>query len=573
MGVRTLAKTFYLQLACANIKRNRRTYLPHILATAVISGVYLLIQGLLYSDSLNNLPTGKTASMIFSFGLVVYALFAFFFMTYINNLLIRRRKREFGLYAILGLEKRHIARVLFWENLITLSIGLLGGIVIALVFGQLIFMLLLKIIRAVPGSTFSIAPSAYVGMLGLFFVIFLVTSLINLWQVRLSNPIQLMQSQKRGEKDSKLMIPLAIFGVAALSAAYYFAWTIEVPSIALGVFFLLVILVILATHALFSCGSIVFLRLLKKNKRLYYRQENFIALSGLVQRMKQNARSLAMICVLSCMMIVSVSGTLSLYLGQEEMLAGMYPYDVEFSTRSQLTEEEALEAEKKIVSIAQADNVLLSADPAKLIYELGKDEEFTRNNFVYAGETVTQLDRLLYVGDRFRFDAEGEYEDCLKFIDDLKEFSSAQYNGYSVWDVFTARQDGYGTYGGLLFLGAFFGILFLAVTVLIIYFKQISEGYEDREQYVILQKVGMDDKQVRASIDRQVLFVFFVPLVTTVLHMIFASKIIARMLMTFMLYDWVLVLSCIGGVLVLFALMYFVVYRLTARVYYRIVKW
>lgn len=511
--------------------------------------------------------------MIFSFGLVVYALFAFFFMTYINNLLIRRRKREFGLYAILGLEKRHIARVLFWENLITLSIGLLGGIVIALVFGQLIFMLLLKIIRAVPGSTFSIAPSAYVGMLGLFFVIFLVTSLINLWQVRLSNPIQLMQSQKRGEKDSKLMIPLAIFGVAALSAAYYFAWTIEVPSIALGVFFLLVILVILATHALFSCGSIVFLRLLKKNKRLYYRQENFIALSGLVQRMKQNARSLAMICVLSCMMIVSVSGTLSLYLGQEEMLAGMYPYDVEFSTRSQLTEEEALEAEKKIVSIAQADNVLLSADPAKLIYELGKDEEFTRNNFVYAGETVTQLDRLLYVGDRFRFDAEGEYEDCLKFIDDLKEFSSAQYNGYSVWDVFTARQDGYGTYGGLLFLGAFFGILFLAVTVLIIYFKQISEGYEDREQYVILQKVGMDDKQVRASIDRQVLFVFFVPLVTTVLHMIFASKIIARMLMTFMLYDWVLVLSCIGGVLVLFALMYFVVYRLTARVYYRIVKW
>ncbi len=573
MGVRTLAKTFYLQLACANIKRNRRTYLPHILATAVISGVYLLIQGLLYSDSLNNLPTGKTASMIFSFGLVVYALFAFFFMTYINNLLIRRRKRELGLYAILGLEKRHIARVLFWENLITLSIGLLGGIVIALVFGQLIFMLLLKIIRAVPGSTFSIAPSAYVGMLGLFFVIFLVTSLINLWQVRLSNPIQLMQSQKRGEKDSKLMIPLAIFGVAALSAAYYFAWTIEVPSIALGVFFLLVILVILATHALFSCGSIVFLRLLKKNKRLYYRQENFIALSGLVQRMKQNARSLAMICVLSCMMIVSVSGTLSLYLGQEEMLAGMYPYDVEFSTRSQLTEEEALEAEKKIVSIAQADNVLLSADPAKLIYELGKDEEFTRNNFVYAGETVTQLDRLLYVGDRFRFDAEGEYEDCLKFIDDLKEFSSAQYNGYSVWDVFTARQDGYGTYGGLLFLGAFFGILFLAVTVLIIYFKQISEGYEDREQYVILQKVGMDDKQVRASIDRQVLFVFFVPLVTTVLHMIFASKIIARMLMTFMLYDWVLVLSCIGGVLVLFALMYFVVYRLTARVYYRIVKW
>lgn len=568
-----MAKTFYLQLAWSNITRNRRTYLPHILATAIISGVYLLIQGLLYSDSLNNLPTGKTAAMIFSFGLVVYALFAFFFMTYINNLLIRRRKREFGLYAILGLEKRHIARVLFWENLITLTIGLLGGIVIALVFGQLIFMLLLKIIRAVPGSTFSIAPTAYIGMLALFFVIFLVTSLINLWQVRLSNPIQLMQSQKRGEKDSKLMIPLAIFGVLALATAYYFAWTIESPGIALGVFFLLAILVILATHALFSCGSIVLLRLLKKNKKFYYRQENFIALGGLVQRMKQNARSLAMICVLSCMLIVSVSGTLSLYLGQEDMLAGMYPYDVEYSTREDLTEEQARQVEKEIIAIAQTDHVTLSADPAKLVYELEEGEQFTRNNFVYSDEKVTQLTQVLYVGSNFLFDADGEFEDCLKFIDDLREFSLAEYNGYSVWDIFTAREDGYGTYGGLLFLGAFFGILFLAVTVLIIYFKQISEGYEDREQYVILQKVGMDDKQVRATIDRQVLFVFFVPLVTTVLHMIFASKIIARMLMTFMLYDWVLVLSCIGGVLLLFALMYLVVYRLTAKVYYRIVKW
>ena len=201
----------------------------------------------MFSKGLANLPTGATATGLFSFGQVVFSIFAFFFMVYINNFIVGRRKREFGLYGILGLEKRHVGRVLVWENLITLGMGVLLGIIIALVFGRLLFLALLKMIRAVAGSVFNIEPTAYIIMFALFAGIFVITSLLNLRQVRLSSPIELMNSEKRGEKDSKLMIPLTIFGLICLAAAYYYAWSIINPGTALGVFFLLAILVIIAT--------------------------------------------------------------------------------------------------------------------------------------------------------------------------------------------------------------------------------------------------------------------------------------------------------------------------------------
>lgn len=570
-----MANAFYLKLAWSNIRRNRRTFYPYILTTAIISAVYLLIGGLMFSEGLANLPSGKTASMLFSFGLVVFSVFAFFFMIYINNFIVGRRKKEFGLYGILGLEKRHVWRVLVWENLITLGLGLAIGAVIALVFGRLLFLLLLKMIRAAAGSVFIIEPTAYLITLCLFFVVFVVTSLLNLRQVRLSSPIELMSSEKRGEKDSKLIIPLAVFGLMCLIAAYYYAWSIDSPSTALGVFFLLAILVILATNILFTSGSIAALRLLRANKRLYYKPRNFIAIGGMFQRMRQNAKSLATICILSTMLIVTVSGTLSLYLGQEDMLSSMHPYDVSIHIDPDKGAEAISNFDSAVTALAGDYNVTLSADKSKLIYELPSSEEIKRNNFVSEDSVWVDTPNLIYFDGAMRFDVDGLEEDCLKFIGGLKDLYRRTFaeDSVSCSDVFTSRQEGYGMYGGLLFLGAFFGILFLAVTVLIIYFKQVSEGYEDKEQFAILQKVGMDDKQVKSTINRQVLWVFFIPLVMTILHMVFASKIMARMLQTLMLYDLGLVLGCIGAVCAVFALLYLVVYRLTAHVYYRIVKW
>ena len=557
------------------MRRNRTTYLPYLVATAVMSGVFLLISGLLFSDGLTNTPSGSIAKMLFAFGLVVYAIFTFVFMLYINNFLIKRRKKEFGLYGILGLDKRHVGRVLIWENLFVIGGGLLCGIAIALVLGRLLFLLLMKLIHVVPGSTFAIAWTAYALMLGLFLLVFLVTSVSNIVRVHTANPIMLLSSEKRGEKDKKGLVPLSILGLLLLAGAYYFAWTTEVPGLALGIFFPLAIVVIAATYLLFLCGSIVVLRLLRMKKNLYYQPDHFVTISGMFHRMRQNARGLATICILSTMLVVTVSGTLSLYLGQEKMMRGMYPFDAQVYVPESATEEEIRAYDAALNRIASEHHVMLSADRGKLIHTLPDGEEIKRDNFVQADSVFVETPSLIFFDGSYRFDIEGSEAERLAFIQAIRDQygdSFTETPKLIVSDVYTARQDGYGFYGGLLFLGSFFAVLFLAVAVLILYFKQVTEGYEDQERFAILQQVGMDDHQVKRTINLQVLWVFFLPLAATAMHMLFASKIMARMLKTFMLYDWGLVLLCVGGTLLAFTLFYFAIYRVTARTYYRIVR-
>ena len=566
---------FYFRLALSNVRRNKITYVPYLVATAVMSGVFLLISGLLFSKGLTNTPSGDIAKTLFAFGLVVYALFTFLFMFYINNFLIKRRKREFGLYGILGLDKRQVGRVLLWENLFVIGGGIACGIVIALVLGRLLFLVLMKLIHAVPGSTFSIPLIAYGLMFALFFLVFFVTSIVNIIRVHTANPISLLNSEKQGEKDKKGLLPLAILGFLLLGGAYYFAWTSEIPGLALGIFFPLAIVVIIATYLLFLCGSIVVLRLLRMNKNLYYQPDHFVTISGMFHRMRQNARGLATICILSTMLVVTVSGTLSLYLGREEMTRGMYPYDAQVYVPESATDEQIVAYDQTLNRLAAENHVTLFADRSKLISKLPKGEEFRRNNFVWEESVFVEVPTLIFYDESFRFDINGSDDDRLAFIQAIRDRYSESFDktpSLIVSDVYTAEVEGYGFYGGLLFLGAFFAVLFLAVAVLILYFKQVTEGYEDKERFEILQKVGMDDHQVKQTINAQVLWVFFLPLAATALHMLFASKIMALMLQTFMLYNWGLVLSCIGGTLLMFTIFYFAIYRITARTYYRIVR-
>jgi ABC-type antimicrobial peptide transport system permease subunit len=275
------------------------------------------------------------------------------------------------------------------------------------------------------------------------------------------------------------------------------------------------------------------------------------------------------------MLVVTISGTLSLYLGSEQMTRGMYPYDAQVFMTEAATKEQIVTYDATLNQIAAEHNVTLTADKSKLIRELPKGEEFRRNNFVWKESEFVDVPTLIYYDDSFRFDMKGTTEDCLSFVQAVRDQYPKSFDGtpnLMVSDFYSAMEDGYGFYGGLLFLGAFFSILFLAVAVLILYFKQVTEGYEDKERFAILQKVGMDDQQVKKTINSQVLWVFFLPLAATALHMLFASKIMAQMLKTFMLYDWNLVLTCIGGSLVAFTLLYFIIYRVTARTYYRIVR-
>lgn len=578
MGVRTLGKGFYCKLAWGNIRRSREVYLPYLIACAIIGGIYFLVCGFAMSKELQAVPGGESARALFQMGVMVFTVFAAGFLLSINRFLVKRRKREFGLYGVLGLSKAHVGRILLLENAIVLLGGLALGLVFALVFGKLLFLLLLKLMHALPQNAFAPAPVAYLTTAALFLGVYFISSLYNLAQVHLANPIQLMQSEKRGEKDSKLVVPMALLGAGMLGVAYYFAWTVENSGTAMGIFFILVLLVILATNLLFTSGSIAVLRTLRANRRFYYKPKNFVSVSGMFHRMRQNAASLATICILSTMFLVTLAGTLSLYLGQEKTLAMYYPYDAYASGYPIVLDPAAADA--ALSALAEQHGVVMHAEEDGLNYNVAEGTP-NPNATVYPGSKLhLQAHSIEFEGVLY-FDLEGTEEACQAFLAQARELTMTVEDaemgrevnyGYGISDIWSTRQYNYATYGGLLFLGTFFAVLFLAVTVLMIYFKQITEGYEDQERFSILQQVGMDEAQVKAAINAQVLWVFFLPLATALLHMVFASRILTRMLQAFMLYDWVLVLCCALGVCAAFAFIYFIAYRMTARAYFKIVR-
>ncbi len=562
---------FFFKLAATNIKRNRAVYFPYIIAVAIISGVFFLTGAMIFSSGIRNLPNGPVSQMMLTFAVVVFGLFSFCFMLYINGFLIKRRKREFGLYSVLGLEKSHVCRVLLIENLLTLGLGVGIGFALAAVFGRLIFMLLLFWIHSADGSVFDLPSNAFILTGGLFGAIFLVTSLYNTAQVRLANPIALLQSERKGEKESKLLIPAALFGAGGIGLAYYLAQTLQGASTML-LFFPLAALVIVATIYLFRSGSIVFLRLLRRNKKLYYKPGNFVSIAGMFQRMKQNASGLAVICILGTMLIVTVCFSTSLYINIDANIREHNPYDAEISVPG-VDDQSIASFDAQLSGLAQKHNVSLTQDTSKLIYGARNSESIRDTFTVEPDSKLAQLQNSIFLDGVLLFDIRGTEQDGKAFIADAKALYNDLHvkNGY-FRDFYSSRDDSYGLFGGLIFTGAFFAILFLTLTILIIYFKQITEGHEDKERFVILQKVGMDDRQVRSTINRQILWVFFIPLAMALLNAAFSLRLL-QSIQGFMIADttltiWVMLATC-----AIFSAVYLIAYRLTAKTYYKIVKW
>lgn len=569
-----LGKNFFLKLAWTNVRRNRAVYLPYMIAVAIISGVFFLVNAIIYSKGIANMPSGETAKMVLTFAVVVFGLFAFCFMLYINGFLIKRRKREFGLYSVLGLEKGHVCRVLLIENLLTLGGGVGIGFLFASIFGRLVFMLLLYFIRSAPDSVFELPANAFMATGILFGAIFIVTSIFNTAQIHLANPLALLQSEKRGEKESRLLWPAAIFGIGGIALSYYASMAIPNPSLALALFFPLAALVIVATQAFFRSGSIVFLKFLRGRKRLYYKPNNFISISGMFQRMKQNASGLATICILGTMLVVTVCLSASLYLNQEASLKGEYPFDANVYMQSVTDDTVFTSFDAELGILAQAHNLSLSYDTGKLVDAENAQFSTPSRIIVDEGSRLLTLNNCLVINGVLMFDMKGQEADCTAFLSDLRSyFQSLPIENHNLTDIYSARVDYYGIFGGLIFAGAFFAVLFLAITILIIYFKQITEGYEDRERFVILQKVGMDDKQVRSTINRQILWVFFIPLAGALINGAFSTNLIIKILQAFRLYDSDLTVWCMVVTCALFALIYLIAYRATAKTYYKIIKW
>ena len=678
-----MKKGFYSKLAWTGIRKNKKLYTPYILTCIGMVMMFYIVSFLSISDILNSMPGGDTMQMMLGFGCGVIGVFALIFLFYTNSFLVRRRKKEFGLYNILGMGKWNLARVLLWESLIIAGISLAIGLFFGIVFSKFAELAMINILSAEITFSLTIAPQAIIQTLALFAGIFLLILLNTLRQIHLTNPIELLHSENVGEKPPKANWFFALAGVVILGGAYYLAVSIEDPIMAMLWFFVAVIMVIVATYLLFISGSVAVCRILQKKKNYYYKANHFVSVSSMAYRMKRNGAGLASICILCTMVLVMVSSTVCLYIGTEDSLRAYYPRNICLDTQASKISTIDSETTEKIRELSDqvllengqegkntldyrvaefpgyiSDGVVqtnqssvptfqLSAysdiwqvfvislddynrlmgqqetlrDDEVLIYttiENGYTEEtiaidnakpmkvkkavthFTDNG-IDAVETVPSL--YIFVPDFeqylaplmdatddngnpaielhwfYGFDLECDDEIQIQIYRQIQNglgqlsFSSEDDSFVIQCEsVANERQVFYGLYGGLFFLGILLGVVFIFAAVLIIYYKQISEGYEDQSRFEIMQKVGMTQKDIRKSINSQVLTVFFLPLIAAGIHLCFAFPLISKLLTLFNLTNLHLLILTTIACYLIFTLFYMLVYKITSKAYYSIVS-
>lgn len=637
----------YEKLAVTNLKNNRKTYVPYIFTGVLTVMMFYIIDALSRGKGI----TQNTLKICLQYATGVIIIFAVIFLFYTNSFLIKRRKKEIGVYNILGMGKRHIARMMAVETILTAGISILGGLVFGIIFGKLMYLLLLKILHNSVDMQFSVNGTAIVQTVILFAGIFLLTYLYNILQIQLVNPVELLHGGNQGEKEPKSRWLLVIVGVAALGNGYWIALTTEAPLEALLKFFVAVVCVIIGTYALFIAGSIVVLKILRKNKAYYYNPKHFTSVSGMIYRMKQNGAGLANICVLSTMVLVMVSTTVSLYAGMEDILDSRFPRDVsivcnEADTNNEETLQRLIKEQCEKAGVKITDRVRYRYGSMNAVLKgnnLEKVEQYYPDNHFYYVEMITQEEynriekqnvslkeqeiltyttngkcgkkqiniagqnyqvkkelsemtsqpkstaemyKTLYIvfanaeqieriesfsyADKFNLKGDdGKQKEALKQIQN--EFYEKFPDG-TMESRMLSRSSFYELYGGLFFIGIYLGSMFIMATVLIIYYKQISEGYDDRERYQIMQKVGMSKKEVKRSIRSQVLSVFFLPLVVAVIHVAVAFKVMTKILGVLNLTNVSLFAVCTIITIAVFAVFYIIVYSITAKEYYRIVN-
>ena len=662
-------KGMYTKLAITNIKNNRQFYFPYLLTGIITVAMFYIMCALESNPGIQSMPGAKNLGLILRLGIGVIGIFAVIFLFYTNSFIIKRRKKELGIYNILGMEKRHIAKILSKEAFFTAIIAIGGGLVTGVLFHKLACMLLYRMIGFNGGITFSFSKKGVMITAILFAIVYLLTYIYDLFQVQLANPIELLQSGNKGEREPKTKAIMAVLGVLCLGTGYFIAITTKNPIKALTLFFVAVILVIIGTYLLFTAGSIALLKILRRNKGYYYQTKHFTSVSGMIYRMKQNAVGLANICILSTMVLVAVSTTVSLYVGVEDIMKERYPNDINIrayydtgapsedsiapiveksvkeSGRKIRHEEDYLELyfaaikdhgqyslDKEKVKTAGdrvSGFVVLTREDCKKKYneeipELAENEvalftikktdmdtlvlenrsyhvkeikQFQNTedfetiadimdeyyyvivNDVQDMERLWQLQKEIYqensssISRQVRLDIDGDSEQKKECFENIKTALGPEQAKARI--LIDSRQSNldefYQIYGGFLFLGLFLGILFLMITVLIIFYKQISEGYDDKERFSIMEKVGMSNDEVKATIRSQVRTVFFLPILMAAVHVGMAFPMIKRLLSLFGLSNTALFAGCMAGTILVFALIYLLVFLKTSKTYYKIV--
>ena len=671
---------FYPKLAASGIRKNKRMYVPYIFTCIGMVMMFYIIMFLAVCDALSSLIGAETIRQIFALGSWVIAIFSGIFLFYTNSFLIRRRKKEFGLYNILGMGKRNIGRILFWETLIIAILSICIGLLAGILFSKLAELGLVNVMHGEVTYDLSVSMLAVIRAVQVFGVIFVLLLLNSIRQVRFASVINLMRSENAGEKPPKGNWLIGIIGLLILGTAYYLSVTIQDPIVALVTFFIAVVMVIIGTYLVMISGSVVFCRILQKKKRYYYKPNHFISVSSMVYRMKRNGAGLASICILATMVLVMMASTACLYFGEESAINMRYPRDINLEFRvseaAALSDNhiqtliEGVSAEldahhvtpkngyyyrsANLYGVIEGNTVEVDASninavdvvsSAYLIYfvpledynaVMGTDETLNsgeallysyRTNYssdtvsFYNGDTYKikkQIDKFTGSGDTamdilssimlvvpdlensmkgfetleaanggrllqmkwiYNFDTGMEPEQQVALYHSLTgtfvDPSVKEKLGYT--SIYTSsqefeRNDFYGLFGTLFYIGIILSIVFIIAAVLIIYYKQISEGYEDQSRFEIMQKVGMTKREIRKSINSQLLTVFFLPLVFAAMHLAFAFPIIRKLLLAFNLNNVLLFATTTGISFIVFTLFYMIVYRITSNAYYNIVS-
>lgn len=629
--------------------------------------MYYMVSSLSMNPNMMNMIGGDVMQQILSLGIYVITVFAVIFLFYTNSFLIKRRKREFGLFNILGMEKKHLSIVIALESMIVFLVSMVLGIGIGILLDKAFYLLIAKMLNASIALGFYISYQSIVNSIILFLIIFVLMYLFSLIQINLSNPIELLHGDQHGEKEPKTKWLLALIGLICLGTGYYMSVSIQDPVTAFAFFMVAVILVVIGTYMLFTAGSIVILKLLRKNKRYYYKTNHFISVSNMIYRMKQNAVGLGNICILSTMVLVMLSTTISLWVGMNDIIETRFPRDITVSINSvdsnqalytiddmnNAIEQAGIQTEDELVyrtlsvsafnqgntytfgnenmslqdisnvvvlyfitlddyNRTEGTNVSLAPDEV-LVFPSGKQFDhktidIASNTFKVKGildsikadsnysanlqnsmfVVVDSMDTLFMIDDLQK----QAYGDNASYIHTSYDFNLskseemsvkeatdaliANYPGDTTYMMVDTQEGNYedllSLYASFLFIGIFLSFLFIMATVLIMYYKQITEGYEDKKRFEIMQKVGLDKREVKKTINSQVLTVFFLPLVVAAIHIVFAFPMIEKMLRLLYLDNTNLYIMttviCFG----VFALVYVLIYFLTSKVYYGIVR-
>lgn len=651
-------RNFYIRLAVSNIKNNKPVYYPFFLTNILSVMIFYVMASIQNQTIIATLPGSYIFVQFLKVGVVMTGIFAGVFLLYTNGLLIRQRKKELGLYTIFGLEKKHIAKVLMLESLLLTTAGLVAGIVLGIVLGKLFFLVLLKLLHLDSGLTFQFLTEALVQTGICFIVIGVFILFYNLFSVMKAKPVELLYAAQKGDNYHSFVWVKALLGIICIGGAYALIFTTPSPIDIIGRVFPIALLILLGTLFFFSSCSVVLLQALKKNDSYYYKPQNFISVSGLIYRLKQNAKGLSNICILSTVVMVIATTTLALYVGQKEMIAFRFPMETKISvsdiadgqpTLPQLVHQTAdqydvtisREAdynvtyisgvyENNTISVYQPDiytpditcgvylitwedynRIEKSAEPLEtgevLVFSSSRDLGVSEINFDSLkyrvknelSEFAIQNKSILSSETRYFFicptqkdidnilaelsPAENKFNQTYSMMFDVADTKGTDFNavlqnqvvsnyaGAKYENAESERQSDNYTYGGFLFIGLLLSLLFMVFLTLVIYYKQITEGYSDRYNFEVMQKVGLDRNEISAIVHKEIRTMFFFPLFMAVIHLAVSLYAVAMLLSTLGLTNILVLLLCAISISLLFVVIYIVMYFSTARTYYRIV--